>query len=540
MKKIFITLLIVSFITRLFFLIWGHPSLTHDEADFFYNGYLISKTGSDIYGHKLFFTTGILSAAPNVPNYISTLAWNMFQSKEVFYARLPFAFFNSFSPVLFAIIVYLISQKLIFALIAFCVFNFSPWFLNISVTAGFDSPLGLLFVLLSVLCLLTFKSKLKLACFILFNFLAFNSYMGFRIISPFIMTFQIYFFIVSKKMVHTRYGLLFDIVKSSFFALILFILFLIPVQIFPNTSHFQNRALNDVIFTNKDIVGNEIWYANFTSSSQLVGRVYANKIFTPAALFLKKWLHTFDMTSIFAGETHPIYGMRIAGLFYMTDIFIFVLGILFFSKLFPRKLNVFLLLFTFAGLPFAINPQGVTIALRGIFLIIPYTLLISNGYWYLFLKHKVAFSAVAVLFIINIISLSLLYIFRIRVMSSEAFHATDKIVIEEVETSPETIHIFPYEYRPFVLLYGFYSSENPEAIKGELNSKTDFAFTNTRGNLVFHKSCDDFQKIASNELVLIHGQACDKYQKPDALKVEKTYGSKDMSGQILFTLGRKI
>ncbi len=224
----------------------------------------------------------------------------------------------------------------------------------------------------------------------------------------------------------------------------------------------------------------------------------------------------------------------------MTDIFLFLLGIFAIRATFPKGIYPLLYIFLFGGLPFAISPQGVTIALRGLFLIIPYTLLITNGYWYLFKKYRKLFLVVITVLVLNVMSVLLLYVNRIRVMSSEAFHTTDKIVIEEVETSPETIHIFPYEYRPFVLLYGFYSSENPEAIKGELNSKTDIAFTNTRGNLVFHKSCDDFQKIASNELVLIHGQTCDKYQKPDALKVEKTYGSKDMSGQILFTLGRKI
>lgn len=284
MKRILIALFIISFLTRLFFLIWGHPSLTHDEADFFYNGYLISKTNSDVFGNKVFFTTGILSAAPNVPNYLSSLGWSILQNKDVVFARLPFAILNSFTPVIFASIIYALSSKIVFSIIAFSIFNFSPWFLNISVTAGFDSPLGLLFILLSILNLITLRGALRLILFFLFNFLAFNSYMGFRIISPFIMAFQIYFFILSNKR-RKKGEMALNIVKSFSLAVLLFIIFLIPVQILPNTSHFQSRAFNDIIFTNKDIVGNEIWYANYTTSSELVGRVFANKIFTPTALF---------------------------------------------------------------------------------------------------------------------------------------------------------------------------------------------------------------------------------------------------------------
>ncbi len=233
MRKIFITLLIVSFITRLFFLNLGHPSLTHDEADFFYNGYLISKTGSDINGNKLFFTSGIISAAPNLPVYLSSIFWSMVgENKSVYLARLPLVFINTITPVLLTYLLFILSGSLGFAIIAFVIFNFSPWFLNLSVTAGYESLMSLFFSLLVIISLLKIRNKInRVLLFVLLNFLAFNSYMGYRLIAPFVMSFELYFFYNFSKTNTFNFSRL---IKSIVVSVTLFLLFLIPVYSLPD------------------------------------------------------------------------------------------------------------------------------------------------------------------------------------------------------------------------------------------------------------------------------------------------------------------
>jgi len=55
-----IILFLISFLTRFVFLYFGYPSVTHDEADYFINSYLLAKTGSDIYNQKFFLTSEII------------------------------------------------------------------------------------------------------------------------------------------------------------------------------------------------------------------------------------------------------------------------------------------------------------------------------------------------------------------------------------------------------------------------------------------------------------------------------------------------
>ncbi len=49
-----LVLFLISFLTRLLFLYFGHPSITHDESDYFLNSYLLTKTGTDILNQKIF------------------------------------------------------------------------------------------------------------------------------------------------------------------------------------------------------------------------------------------------------------------------------------------------------------------------------------------------------------------------------------------------------------------------------------------------------------------------------------------------------
>ncbi len=161
-----INLFIISLLTRLAFLFFGFPSITHDEADFYLNGYMLSKTGSDIHNNSLFLSSGILSSISPIPVYLSAFFFT-FLPKSVMTGRLPFAILNSLIPVLIYYIVDKLTNNKKLSFFTFLVANFSPWLVHVSSQAAFDSPLSFMFYLAAIAALLTkMRSQLKTAFFI--------------------------------------------------------------------------------------------------------------------------------------------------------------------------------------------------------------------------------------------------------------------------------------------------------------------------------------------------------------------------------------
>jgi len=538
MKKwIVLVLLMISLSTRLYFLWNGMPSATHDEADFYYSGKVLATTGSDQYNNRFFLTTGFLNPIPSVPVYLSSLFRKILPFDGLMIARLPFALLNSFAPVLFFLILLHLSSNLPLSLISFFVWNFSPWFLHLSSTAAFDSPVALMFALLGLASLLKIKNKHKrVACFVLADFLAFNSYMGFKTVFPFFAILQFLIFFKSREKQGTNKQVL---VKSILFASALFVFFTALINIVPNAAYMRTRARNNLVFLNKDTVENEIWYARLTTDGpEQLKRIFANKLFTPVYLFTSKYIRAFDLNSFFSGEPHVIYGLRIVGLFYMTDFALFMLGLLYFTRLLNKNTSMLLLVFFIGGLPFALNPEGFTAAIRGFLLIIPYVILISTGYYFCYKKNKILFGILSFVFVINVLSLLFLYQTRIKILSSESWHLTDKIVIEDLQKLKEPVDVYAFEPREFFLLYSFYSDINPASAKKQLVNTEAWSYKDT--NLTFERHCDALTDPKNDNLILINPRKCDTEYKKKNYEVLKTYMARDMNGQALYLLARPV
>jgi hypothetical protein len=84
-----IILFLISFFSRLVFLFYSMPSITHDEADYFLNGWFLAKTGSDVWNNKLFLTSGILTATGGIPIYLNSLFFR-FLDLNILNSRLPY------------------------------------------------------------------------------------------------------------------------------------------------------------------------------------------------------------------------------------------------------------------------------------------------------------------------------------------------------------------------------------------------------------------------------------------------------------------
>lgn len=144
---ILLFLYFTSLLTRLIFLFYGMPSITHDEADFFLNSYYLIKTGTDVFNNRLFLTSGHLAITGSIPVYIGSIFFLFFE-KNIYLSRLPYAIISSFIPLFF----YLLIKKLFknnnnLALLNFFVLNFSPWFLHLSSQAAIEQITSLFFLI---------------------------------------------------------------------------------------------------------------------------------------------------------------------------------------------------------------------------------------------------------------------------------------------------------------------------------------------------------------------------------------------------------
>lgn len=533
LKKILVILFIISLTARLYFLFFGIQTLSHDEIDFYQSGYVLANTGADQYGNKIFLTTGYISAIPSVPVYVSALFWKLIPVKSVIAARLPFTLINSFTPVLFFLIIYLLSGNLFLSLLAFIIFNFSPWFLHNSVTAAFDAPLALLFSLSSTLLLLRRKAfkLVHIVLYILLSFLAFNSYMGYKVVFPFFVFWQL-----CLREMYIRKNTKILIKKIIYFtgiAIGFFIFFYGLIQILPNNRLFNARATNEIVFLNKDEMANKIWYAQLTTQgSNFAKRIFANKLLTPLSDFFSKYLYTFNPIPYFLNADNG----GLSGLFYFVDFFVLLVGLFTFQKILNKKVLFVLFIFFFGGMPFALSMLTVTIGLRGLLLILPYSLLIATGYLYMYRTHNFMRLIVLGIIILNILSGLSLYQYRVKVISSEGWYGTDTALVKMILTNKKPTVVFTNDPKGLFMQYAFYNSDMKQisSLSKELLKKNAPQYTNN--TVTFIKGCKNLvREYQQQKLVIVEPEPCIyQLKKLSDFKVISVYSSLNMDGKIRY------
>lgn len=539
--KIVFVLFVLSLAVRLYFLFFGFPTITNDEADYYLTSYLFARTGSDQFGHTVFFSSGFLNAISSVPVYIGALLFKVISIKSILLARLPFALLNSLTPVLFFALIYFFSSNVLFSLLGFAIMNFSPWFSHLSATAAFDSPLSLLFFLAAVNCLCYVKkpSWLKYSSFIFFNFLAFNSYMGFKTIFPLLsLAFLLLYFFTKNNSLSTRQVVL-SIVLSSF----LFISFFFISFKSPGGNLFEGRALKTIVFFNKGLIANEVWYANLTTENKIVRKLFNNSVVSPLQMFFSKYANAFNPAIYFFAEPHVIYGLRIMGPFFVIDAIFFVIGLLFGFRTLSKKIKFLILSLLLIGpIPTALQIEGITISLRGIFLLPAFSLVIATGYYFLMkkIKNKFLYLTLFLLFCFNFFSFLALYQSRIKIISAESWGGSQKLVIQDLNKYKENkIHIYVNEGKSFLMLYGMYNEVlSPQALKSELVKENVPLYTYE--NLTIHFSCQDILNEENEGYFVFDVKKCPtEYKLKRAhFKTIKEYYGLDKTGDLLYVLAK--
>ncbi|MCL4364305.1 hypothetical protein M1328_03640 [Patescibacteria group bacterium] len=504
-------LFLISFLTRLIFLYHGFPSITHDEADYFINSYLLAKSGTDILGNRLFLTSGILNATSAIPVYIGSIIF-LFLGKSIIISRLPFALLNSFTPVVFYLILKKLTNNKTFSAIGFIVFNFSPWFSYLSAQSAFDSPISLLFYLLAFYVLLTnIKPIKKYLLFLALSFLSFNSYMGIKTSFPFLiftalLTESIYF----KKKIYFR-----QIAKKIAVSLMVFAVFFMMVEIAPGSWQFQSRLKEKLLPLNSKILsGRVLTERSITNQQSVVKNLIANKLTAFSSLFFEQYIDAFNPYFVFVkGDQHVIYGTNYIGLFYLFDLFFLVAGFYFADEVLKSKKSIvvpFFLIFVFAAIPLGLTIDTPNISIRGYPLIIAYVFFISVGVFQIgriiFKTERKTLLAIVAIYLVSFIFFFTLFQVIIKNASADQWHIMEKVLSAKLHNLAakdpnQKIIVYVNEPKETLLLYLFYEENDAGVIRKSL-SNDNYSV----GNLEFSSHCP--QAKIKNTFQILHSQRC--------------------------------
>lgn len=508
-----IYLFLISLATRFAFLFFGHPSITHDEADYFINSYLLAKTGTDIFSKKFFLTSGILNSTSGVLVYLGSVIF-LFLEKTVISARLPFAIINALSPVLLYLILEKLTKNKRLALLGFTVMNFSPWFSVLSAMSAFDSPTSMVFYLLAFYFLLDKgKNKLKYILFGIFSFLSFNSYMGIKTNFFFLslLALNAHDFYLKNKIDGKK------LLKNFAVSVGVFVVLFAAAYLSPSSSFFKERLKEKIIFFDKETVSKDVEYNRSVSTGQPVFiKLFHNKATSMAANALTRYFLVFDPYRLFVkGDPNPLYGNGYAGLFYLFDAVFLIVGLMTALKILQKKplpLYVFFVLFLVTPIPNALMIDSPNISVRAMPILIPYSFVIAIGlYWVaekIFKNRRLATIVPFTLYLLSFIMFFTLFQTTIKITSSDQWHYSEKELadkIEDTKNNHKSIYVFNGEPKETALLYDFYKIKDAEKIR---NSLSPINGEYRIDNIVFKSGCPK-GTLNKNNLYIIKRYSCD-------------------------------
>ena len=489
MRRIILALLLISLLTRSAYLFWGMPSLTNDEADLYTTSYVTAKTGSDQYNNSVFLTSGFLTVKPSIPIYFGTLPWFLTSQKSIFLARLPYALLNSITPLLFFLIIHILTKNRMLALISFSIFNFSPWFSYLSAT-GYEAYMGLFFLLLSQLILLLKPTRIiKYILFSIASFLAFNSYMGLKPIFPFV---SFIFLSVAQLHFHKRLSMN-GVIRSASISVALFIALLSFNYAIPNTDLIKKEYAGMSSYFNKQEIEGKVWYDRLTTqASSPLKAAISNKITVRLRDQIAKYMTVFNLAIFFQkGDPSALYGTAdLSGLFFLTDLIFFIIGLIHLCRIRESSLRLLLSLFFIGGIPVALAVTNPTFILRSIILIVPITILTAYGFY--FSLQKLGKNKGGLIFVLLLIGNTALfftlYKTRIQVLNAEQWHHSERIVSEKLAkwNSDNKVSVFVSEPKPLFLQYAFYTMTDADMIK-KVAMRDDYNFF--VNNVTIQKEC---------------------------------------------------
>jgi 4-amino-4-deoxy-L-arabinose transferase-like glycosyltransferase len=452
------------------------PSLNPDEAALGYNAYSLLETGKDEHGTPWplhFQSFGDFKPGGYV--YLDLPFIKVFGLTPLA-VRLPNLIFSVLTIYVLFQLVYLLSSNFSLSILSASVLALSPWHIHFS-RGAWESSTALFFITLGVYWLYLYLQKQKKVYLYLFTIpvaLSFYIYHSARIVAPCL--FIILFILNFKKLFQPK--IIYSLIIGAFIT--------IPVLI----SFFNNGGttrFNGVgITADYGPIARTEELLNQHGTTKLINRIIHNKIILYTLSWAEKYTSHFDLNFLFiSGDEVPRSKSPDMGQLYFLELPLLILGIIYILKSKSRLKQLFLPWLFIAPIASSLTFQAPS-ALRSLSMIIPLSVLIATGIYYLFFLIPKSIYKIFILILILLYSYSLAYFldayfFHAPQRYSFAWNSGFSDIIPYVESQKNNYQniYFTDKYDQPYILYLFFSKYPPKLFQpqSQLTPPDKFGFS---------------------------------------------------------------
>lgn len=461
-KKILgiILVLILSLFIRLILIDRIPLGINNDELHF------VLKAKSFFYGTPISFDEASSTIFAPI---IGVLPLNFFTVK------LPYVIFSVLSILLIYLIVNKLTKNQKLALLISLAACLNPWSIYTARTA-FDAPIAIFFFLLSLYFIISQKPLLILLS-TLSGFLAFNSYIGTKIIyCPFILICSYYSWkFINKKL--AKYYLI-----TAIFSIFITASFVFSLS---NSSSVGHRV-------------SELWTPNSPQIVSIVNNerreslrpalpIFTNKYTVYFRKTFEKYLNNFSPNILFLNGDPTFTGsLWIHGYFYYLDILLIIFGIVFLFKNYRYFLFLISSFILLSPIPEAIRSDSIPAYVFHSSLQYPFLFILvgAGGFYVLKLLPKKIFKfAFIFLYLLSFLNFLNVYFIKSPVFQPESFVFSRRVISKYLSLENKNnrqVYFLTQEpefmYRTFLFYNNFFTRENFKSIQNEY-SKSSNLFT---------------------------------------------------------------
>lgn len=321
-KLLFLAIIILAGMLRLYALATTPSSLYWDEASLGYNAYSILETARDEFGNFLPSTNFPAFGDYKPPGYIylTVPSIALFGLNE-FAIRFPSAFFGVLTVVITYFLTYKLFKKEKIALFAALFLAISPWHLQFS-RGAFEANLGLFFSLSGIYFFIKFAkdNSLFLLASALSFILAMYTFTGQRLFVPpilLVLTMIFYKEIYRKKII---------VIVASIVSIILFW----PLLIFATHTQQGKLRFDEVsIFKNLDPINYSIKLREQDSFSYISNFIHNRRLIYTRE-YLSHYFDAFNLNFLLtSGDVNPRLSIQEMGNLYLFEFILAIMGIYF-------------------------------------------------------------------------------------------------------------------------------------------------------------------------------------------------------------------
>jgi len=506
-NKIFLLIILIAAFLIRFFNLSSTPALNPDEAALAYNAYSLLQTGKD--EHAISWPLHFKSFGDFKPGgyvYLS-LPFIKILGLNVLAIRLPNLILSLLTILFLYKIVLLLVKSPFLALLSSLVLTLSPWHIHFS-RGAWESSAALSFILIGTYFFfksINSKFILNFSLFVIFYVLSLYIYHSARLIAPLLALLLIilYFKNLIKKIPQILIPLLFAVILA------------IPV-----TFSFLNNG-GTARIGGVGLIADQgpIWRANELinqhSNIKKIDKIMHSKKVLYFISWSQKYTSHFDLNFLaISGDEVPRSRVPEMGQIHLIELPLLILGLIFLlrSTIYSHKFKIFVISFLLISpIASSLTFQAPS-ALRALLMVIPLSILIASGIYYLFflLRKSRFINIISILFVFTYTYFFSYYLnsYFIKYPKEYPFawqYGFDQLVpyLENQKDKYDQIYITNKYDQPYILFL-FYSKYPPQKIQSQikLTPPDNFGFSTVLNYDKYNFQKINWEDIPLNSLVV--------------------------------------